>query len=220
MRSAVWCRGLPVLVALAMTLGLADRTAIAQGGAPSRTLPSRLEPGTRTAIQALADSLAATGLPAAAIYDKAAEGVLKGADDARILVVVRVLAQRLREARTLLGAGAGADDLTAGASALAAGLTSDQVQRVARARERRPTEVTLAAVLSVLSDLVAQRVPGALATSSVEMLLDRGARDVDLTSFRAGVMQDILAGQRPGEATSSRVQSALRALDARRPPDR
>ena len=80
----------------AMTLGapfvlliVASRVLSAQGRAD---LPARLQPASRAAIVRLADSLAAERLPIAPVYDKAAEGALKGADDRRIVAAVREVA--------------------------------------------------------------------------------------------------------------------------------
>src|SRR5262245_23576091 len=108
---------------LAPSLGAAQSLGSAQSSGAQ--LPARLGAATRTAIVALADSLRVSGLPADPLYDRAAEGALKGADDARILVVVRALASRLRTSRALLGESASGEALTAAAAALGAGVPGD-----------------------------------------------------------------------------------------------
>ncbi|MEW5915390.1 MAG: hypothetical protein AB1762_03250 [Gemmatimonadota bacterium] len=182
-------------------------------------LSPRLREATRAAIVALADSLGAAGLPASAVYDKAAEGVLKGADDAQILGVVRGLAKRLRESRALLGVDAPHDALLAASSALYAGVPAAAIRRAVGAGRGRPNAPSVALTLTVLGTLVSQRVPVQVAAASIEMLLQRGARDVDLQEFQRRVERDIVGGGAPEDVTTLRAQSVLRTIDARRPPE-
>jgi hypothetical protein len=192
-------------------------------GAPAQAqrheLPARLKPATRTAITAVADSLGSAGLPSSALYDKAAEGVLKGADDTQILAVVRALARRLRESRALLGAEASHEALLAASSALYAGVPAAAIRRAADARGNRDTAPSLALTLTVLGALVSRHVPAEVATASLETLLNRGAREVDLQEFQRSVEGDIVGGGSPTDATNQRALSVLRTLDSRRPPD-
>ena len=181
------------------------------GGAP---LSERLAPATRAVIVALSDSLTTERLPAFALLDKAAEGVLKGADDTRVLAAVRALAQRLRTSRQLLGADASAEELQAAASAIFAGVPSSAITRLVNAhRARRPTVQTLSVPLGVIAELASSRVPPDVALSSVDALLARGAVDADLRAFRAAVDRDIRGGRAPREAAADGVQRTLRGLD-------
>lgn len=181
-------------------------------------LPERLAPATRATIERLADSLAHERLPAYALRDKAAEGALKGADDARILQAVTSLALRLRESRGLLGAGARDDELIASASALYAGVPNRGIARLVDAQRRRSTRGSAAVngslgmPLMVLAELASSRVPPDLALASVDALLARGARDVDFGAFRLSVERDIRQGRSPKEAVSTGMQSALRGI--------
>jgi len=85
------------LLALGM-LSAAARLAVAQApGEPA--LPARLGAPAHSAIVAIMDSARAAGLPTTPLAAKAAEGVLKGADDAHIVEAVRSLAKALGEAR-------------------------------------------------------------------------------------------------------------------------
>ena len=93
--------------------------AASSGSAP------QLTPSLKAAVERLADSVRAVGLPTDPLFAKAAEGTLKGADEQRVLVAVRRLARELSEARTALGDGATIAELVAGASALHAGVASD-----------------------------------------------------------------------------------------------
>jgi hypothetical protein len=167
----------------------------------------------------LADSLGAAGLPAIAVYDKAAEGVLKGADDTQILSVVRSLARRLRESGALLGSGAPDEALLAASSALYAGVPATTIRRTADMRGARASAQSLAVTLTVLGALVSRHVPVDVASQSIETLLNRGAREIDLQEFQRSVEGDIVGGGSPTDVTNQRAQSVLRTLDARRPPD-
>lgn len=177
-------------------------------GAP---LPDKLSAATRASIQRLVDSLTAERLPAFALRDKAAEGVLKGADDARVMVAVQSLAQRLRESRTVLGVAAGEEELLAGASALYAGVPGSGIARLASSQRKR-SATSLSVPLTVLAELASSRVPSDVALASVEQLLSRGARDVDFGAFRLSVERDIRQGRAPRDAATTGVQSTLRGI--------
>ncbi|HJU76286.1 MAG TPA: hypothetical protein VJ717_21275 [Gemmatimonadaceae bacterium] len=181
-------------------------------------LPARLKLATREAVTALADSLGAAGLPARAVYDKAAEGALKNASDAQILSAVRGLARRLRDSRAVLGADASDEALLAASSALYAGVPPAVIRRAADARGDKATAPSLALTLTVLGSLVSRQVPVELAAGSIEALLKRGARDFDLQQFHTSIEGDIQGGGSPSEATAARTQNILNALNSRRPP--
>jgi hypothetical protein len=184
------------------------------GCASEFALGERLGAPARGVVESLADSARRAGLPGEAVCAKAAEGALKGATDARIVVVVRQLARELGEARAELGAAATEADLVAGASALHAGIPARTLRRLREVRERAGGATSLAAPLVVLADLVARQVPLNLAVSSVDTLVARGARAEDFAALRADVERDVLAGRRPDEALTART----RALLGSRPP--
>ncbi|MES2521320.1 MAG: hypothetical protein V4617_01385 [Gemmatimonadota bacterium] len=211
-------------VLLAVT-SMAPRPSHAQATPERRTgavIPERLQPATRAAIERLADSLEAERLPGYAVRDKAAEGALKGADDARILTAVRSLAARLRESRSLLGASAADDELVASAGALYSGVPAQGIARLAASQRQRMTRGNASAAnslsvpLTVLAELTSARVPSDVALASVDALLSRGARDVDFGAFRLAVERDIRSGRAPRDAVSTGMQSTLRAIG--RPP--
>jgi fermentation-respiration switch protein FrsA (DUF1100 family) len=188
-----------------VALGAALASRVAAQGAAGAVLPERLQPGTRAEVERLADSLRIAGLPWEALYAKSAEGVLKGAEDARILHAVRSLARELTGARTALGASVTPAEIVAGASALHAGVPPDDLRRLARTRASRSGESPLALPLTVLADLVARRVPPDVATASVEALLSRGAPDEQFAVLRADVQRDILSGTTPAAAARRRA---------------
>ncbi len=161
----------------------------------------RLDPDTRSAVAAVADSANGVGLPAEPIIQRALEGATKGASGARIVAAVRRLALDLGTARSALGTSASAPELEAAVAALRAGATP---QVLAHLRDVRRPPLTMA--LSVLADLVAGGVPADSAAAAVLALAPK-ARDADLVEFRRAVERDIALGAPPGAATSVRLNA-------------
>src|SRR5256885_15532589 len=85
-----------------LSVALVSSVAPAQG--PAYEFPSSLSAETQLTLTRIADSARAARLPVQAIVAKAAEGALKGADDARIIRAVRTLFGELSEARAALPA--------------------------------------------------------------------------------------------------------------------
>jgi hypothetical protein len=174
------------------------------------------------AVNRIADSARARGLPTDPLYAKAAEGTLKGADATRILDAVRRLSSELGDASTLLGDGATSAELVAGASALHAGVAPSQVTRLVRAARDRTSSGTLVMPLVVLADLVARRVSVDVAVTSIETMVERGAPDAQFASLRSAIERDIAGGARPDAAAQVRSAAVLRSLEPRpapRPPE-
>jgi hypothetical protein len=180
--------------------------AAAVAGAQERTLPDKLSPATRATLERLIDSARTAGVPSIPLYDKVSEGVLKGGDDDRIVRAVRTLAHELSDARTVFGPGAELPLLSAGASALHAGVSVNDLRRIAKPSGAAPDPGTLTTALVTLVDLVAKRVPVGLATSSIQSLVDRHASDRQFSELRSGVEQDILAGRTPDASVTARIK--------------
>jgi hypothetical protein len=151
-------------------------------------------------------------VPAEPLYLKAAEGVLKGADDDRVATVVARMLAELREARRGLGERATSAELIAGASVVHAGLDVATLRRVRAARSNVPGENALVMPLVVLADLVARRVTPAIATESVIALAARGAPDAEFAGLRTIVESEIRRGQSPDAAARARTAVILRAM--------
>lgn len=182
-------------------------------------LPSQLAPATRQAIARLGDSLRAARLPDEPLYAKAAEGVLKGAEDARIVAAVRTLARELGEARAALGAAADDADLVAAASALHVGATPAMLTRLQETHRAATNNGTsLAPPLVALADLLTRRVPAPAAAAAIDSLVARHAPADDFAALRAAVERDIDAGRAPETSVQQRTQVLLRGLDSRRTP--
>ena len=181
----------------------------AQGSSP------QLTPQLKAAVERVADSVRALGLPTDPLFAKAAEGTLKGADEQRVMVAVRRLARELSDAKTARGNGATPAELEAGASALRAGVALDLVARLGRSAKERTTPGRLVMPLVTLADMVARRVSPQAAVSSIEALVSRGAADAQLANLRSDVERDIAAGERPDVAVQRRSASIVRGLESR-----
>lgn len=175
-------------------------------GAQERALPDRIGGGTRATLDRLLDSARTAGIPRAPLYDKVSEGVLKGADDDRIIRAVQSLVRELGDARAALGASAELPVLSAGASALHAGVSPSDLRRLAHPPGAAPDAGTLATALVTLVDLVAKRVPVGLATTSIETLIERRAGERQFRELRAGVEQDVGAGRAPEASIATRMR--------------
>ncbi|MEP6832594.1 MAG: hypothetical protein ABJB74_04330 [Gemmatimonas sp.] len=207
------------VAAIAMLLTATSIQLSAQSSVPSTasantqalSLPARLTPQTRTAIEKLADSLRAAGVPADPLYDKAAEGVLKNGDDVRILAAIRTLARDLRTASSLLGTTAPASDVVNAASALSAGVPVSAVQRLVKRRANSgELDGRLALSFIILADFASRDVPVDAAVKAVDGLLARGAGVAELTAFRTGVERDLSAGRDVGTTLTTRAEGVLR----------
>ena len=194
-------------------LGLAGAAASAQS--PDRNASASaaiLPPGLRASMDRLADSARALGIPSEPLYLKAAEGQLKGADEARVLDVVRRLAGELVTARRMLGPGSATGELVAGANAIHARVDPERLRELREASVARHPGSSLVMPLVVVADLVSRRVTADVAIASVRSLVTQGAPDQEFASLRAAVERDIAGGQAPDLAMRTRTDVTLKAL--------
>src|SRR5438094_4926124 len=205
------------IIAAALALGR-HALAAAQRPAPltATDLPAQLASATRQAITRLGDSLRAAHLPDEPLYAKAAEGVLKGADDARIVSAVRTLARELGVARTALG-NVDDVDLVAAASALHVGASAAMLRHLRDTQLASAGQGTavrgqssLATAFVALTDLLTRRVPAGVASAAIDSLIARRAPSDDFAALRAAVERDIDAGRSPETAVRQRTQVLLR----------
>lgn len=184
---------------------VAWRTAAAQRTPDGRL--ARLDSTTRLVVAAVVDSARKTRLPTEPLVDKALEGAQKGAEGTRIVSAVRGLYAELRSARAALGVGAATDEINAGANALHAGMpmrTLTQLRSVSQHAGR--ARVTLP--LTVYTDLIARKVPPAVASDVVLSLARAGLRDGDYAMFQRNVRLDIENGADAATAAQTRARGA------------
>lgn len=199
-----------LLMLFAASAVRAQASAVVETGQWSSSLRERIE--------RIADSAKAQRLPTEPLYSKAAEGVLKGADESRIIQAVSGLARDLRDARSALGASAADAELVAAASVIHSGMDVPTLRKFFTTREGRPQGESFVMPLVVLSDLLARHVTQDVAMSSLSNLLEHGAKDADLTNFRCDIERDISGGQAPDAAARMRTDAALAGRPIRRPP--
>lgn len=199
-----------------LALGLA-LAAASEAGAQEldRTLPSQLSAPTRATLERLIDSSRVAGLPVDPLYSKVREGVFRSADEPRVIAAVQRLARDLGDARQALGDSVNAEEITAGANALRAGLRAADLSRLREARGGRPDH-PLTVALVVLADLATRGVPPAMAAASVNELVARNVPDGSLLSFRANVERDLVGGRSPASALDARTRALIQ--DAGRRP--
>ena len=203
-RIALLGSGLLILSGVAASAQSVDQTA----GASVAMLPA----GLRMQMDRLADSARALGIPSEPLYLKAAEGQLKGADEARVLEVVRRLMGELVLARRMLGPASATGELVAGANALHARVEPERLRELREASAARRPGTSLVMPLVVVADLVSRRVTPDVAIASVRSLVTQGAPDQEFASLRAAVERDIAGGQTPDLAMRARTDVTLRAL--------
>jgi hypothetical protein len=190
------------LIPLAM---LVATRALAQEPIAPTAFPSTLSASTRASLERLADSARAGGIPVEPIVAKAAEGVLKGADEARIVSAARALVVQLGQARRLLPASASTGTLTAAASALRAGIAPDALRDLVR-DAARGTDADLGVALVTVADLATSGVPSREAGRGVGQLLKRQAPEGDYAALRAAVAEDVRSGVAPERALAERLR--------------
>ena len=160
---------------------------------------ARLEGRVPPAIVAVVDSIvadaAARDLPTEPLVQKALEGGAKGVAAERILAAVRLVHQRLSASGIAIdraGVGRSTAAIEAGAFALTAGLSGEDVSALVRAAADEPTQVLrVAATLSAL---------GVPAAETVALVTSTAAAGADVTALPQTVQAAITRGATPAQA--------------------
>jgi hypothetical protein len=173
---------------------------------------SRLDLRYRLQIEAIIDSARQAGLPWAAVRSTALQGINMKADAPKIVSVVRAYYANLVKSREVLGA-LGPAEIETGASALTAGVHSEELALFRPIGGRSPTSalIYLTALISAK-----QGVPREDAIAAFAKLWKDGVGDSEFEGLWRNVDQDILSGVSPKAA----LQTRMRGLPARsmRPP--
>jgi hypothetical protein len=194
-----------------IVLGMSALAAVAPPSlvAQEPRLEGRLPDAARMQVNGILDAARAAGLPTEPLVDRALEGVAKDAPPNLIVSAVIRLREELSLARDAFGETASSAELTAGASALRAGASSEDLAQLRTLRPEEPLTVATA----VLADLVAAGVPVDTAITAV-LALARDARDADYVAFRRNVERDIALGASPAAALGVRLQAVSELADA------
>ena len=195
--------------AIPFAVALLATTAPFNASAQEARLVGRLPDAIRVEVDGVLDSAGAGGLPTEPLVDRALEGAAKGAPGNLIVSAVRRLWGELRTAHSAFGDDASPGELTAGASALRAGATRDDLAQLRALRPEQP--LTIAA--ATLADLVAVGVPADTAVGAVLALAD-DMGDAAYIAFRRNVERDIALGASPEAALGVRLAAAADAASA------
>jgi hypothetical protein len=176
-------------------------------------LSARLDAGTASAVEQIAQSARERGLPVEPLIQKALQGASKQASGDRIVQAVRSLYNRLDAARQIVGEGS-ESDLVSAAAALEAGATTTSLERLRAAR--REGEPMAPACLT-LAFLVSKGVEPDRAADVLGDLLVARARDADFLMLQRLIDADVRAGAPPLEAARVRARGLLVAPIRRTP---
>jgi len=191
---------------LVMVGGLAHGLA-AQGDVRAR-LVGRVSPDLLQHVVTLSDSARALGLPDAPLVDKALEGAAKSVAPDRIAIAVQGVFGQLKTAASVMrstGAAPTSQEIEAGAFALGAGLTGDDVAQLTETADAsHPTM----AVLQVAGALAAVGVSRAQTVGLVRAEVRSGLPLGDLTNLPAQVQAAAASGVPPDAAASGLERAA------------
>lgn len=187
--------------ALGLALALGGRPAGAQQVAYAASVITELDSATQAAVAREVARARERGLPVEPLVAKVREGRLKRAAGPRILTAVARLAARLDSARVGLGVESTADELVAGADAIAAGATVSSLRALRAAGPR-----SIAAPIGTLAQLVASGVPAQRAVEMIIALMKKNATPAQVLALGNLVEMDVASGLRPEESASFRLR--------------
>lgn len=149
--------------------------------------PERFSDQGRAKLEGMYAEARARGLSEAAIAARVSEGEAKGASEAQILVAAsRVKTDMEVTQEAMLAAGRAKpseDECARGAMLMARGVSSAQIETMAR---RTPSNRSLVVAFDVVSQLAAQGAPVTQALARVQAKLDRRASDATLLKLAGG----------------------------------
>jgi len=138
-------------------------------------------------VSQIIESAAAAGLPASHIVAKAQFAVLVRAPGPKVVETARAVAARLEVARKSIDPHTQANDIVNAEEALSYNVPADILRRISAASPKAP----IAVPLSVLTQLVATRVPVNRAGQIVLEMVRRGATPTQLQALGNGVDSDV-----------------------------
>lgn len=194
-------------------LAIACVGAVMPAYAQDQRLAGKLSASARTRVDSILAVARGERLPTEPLVDRALEGVAKRAPETLIMSALNRLFGELRTARQAFGPAASSAELTAGASALRAGATRANLERLRKLRPDQPLTIPA----GVLADLVAAGVPADTGIAAV-LALASNAADADYVAFRRNVEQDIALGASPAAALGARLRGAGERTDVSAAP--
>jgi hypothetical protein len=190
-------------IILTLLVALVASTAHAQTPAYAAQAGSLGDTALDASLASVIQAANTRGLPAGPLLAKVREGRLKRAATPRIRNALAALVTRLDSARAALGTNASADELIAGADALAAGASPGAVRAIRDASLGQPASAPLGA----LAQLVASGVPGPRAVAMVVELLRKRASPAQVLAYGNLVESDVVSGLPAEESATLRLHS-------------
>ena len=145
------------------------------------------DPETSRQVSQIIESAVAAGLPASQIVAKAQLAVLVRTPGPKIVETAKAVATRLEVARQSIAPHELANDIVNAEEALSYNVPADILRRISKASPKAP----IAVPLSVLTQLVATRVPAKRAGEIVLDLVRRGATPTQLQALGNDVESDV-----------------------------
>lgn len=157
-------------------------------------------------LQAVLDSAVASSLPISPLRFKVAEGNVKGAAPERVIVVVRSLADAMREARTILGREESETELVSAAAALQSGVSGETLRSLFGSLRIRSASTQ---VFVALTDLTQRGVPVSEGAGTLMQLARAGAGAPAFEQLRSEIASDVSAGLAARTAVRRRADDYL-----------
>lgn len=173
----------------------------------------KLDSKSRFAVDQMMDSLRQLGLSDAPLRSTTLLGIRKGADNGKIVEVVRKKFLSLKTAFSVLGP-VGDNEISAAADLLEAGAKPSQLS-VFKQRQRGRSDLL---AFAVWADLIYRSVPGDEAATAIAKLWEDGADEATYRRLWNDVQADISQGVKPGAALQARVREAPVRPAAAKPP--
>lgn len=164
-------------------------------------LEARLDRPTRDAVAAIVDSAVREGLETEPLIDAAFEGVSKGRSPGRTVASVRSLLNYMRRAQAALGPVGTPAEISAGARALRAGVSVQQLERLRAAKTGQRFASALNAVFMLASS---SGVPADTAAVVFVDLVLASASEQQIATLQADIERDIAGGTPAGLAVLAR----------------
>lgn len=180
--------------------------------ATDKRVEERVDARIRASVASIVDSLQREGVSPEPLVDYALEGTQKGGNPQVILTGVRKWARDLRRARQLLGPNANADEVSAGAQAIRAGVDERHLTRIRESRK----EQRFASALSTMAYIISRGVPADTAANVLINVALASASDAEIKTLQDEIERDISGGTPPGMSAVARASGLLDAISAGR----
>ena len=168
--------------------------------------PSSWRPEETARLQAVLDSAVASSLPVSPLRFKVAEGNVKGAAPERVIVVVRSLADAMREARTILGREESETELVSAAAAIQSGVSVETLRSLFGSLRIRSASTQ---VFVAMTDLTQRGVPVSEGASTLMQLARAGAGAPAFEQLRSEIASDVSTGLAARTAVRRRADDYL-----------